>query len=798
MKPVPMTKLPVITTPFDRVAIDLVGPISPVSSGGHRYILTMIDYATSFPEAVAMKEITSIAVAEALIPIFSRVGIPREILSDRGSQFTSDLLGEVYRVIGTKPIFTTPYHPSANGRIERQHSILKSILKKLCMGKPSDWHRYLAPALFAMREVPSDTLGFSPFELLYGRRVRGPLSILHELWTDSDLDSKTRNTYQYVFELRNKLEDTAELVAKYADISMSKYKYYFDKKSSKRTFKTGDEVLLLLPVCSNKLLMTWKGPYKVLEVRNKVDILIDMNGNKKLFHANLVKMYHRRAHANLAYVADEKPTLDYLQICSSVRTTVIEDEPEPAVISINPELLASQKGNISDILGEFGGTFSEIPGCTSTVVHHIELKTPEPVRSKMYPVLVNLKGDFDKEINNLLDLGIISPSKSDYCSPVVMVKKPDGSYRVTQDFRALNSVTVFDAEPMPCIEEDLHKFSGARYFTELDLCKAYHQIRLSDQSKKYTAFPTSKGLMEYARLPFGLVTAGASYIKLMKIVLGDIPSDLEHAISVYYDNIFIATKEWDHHLEALRFVLRRLKKHGLTARPSKCTFGYPVMNYLGFTVSELGVSPANDKVEAINNVGCPQTKKKLRSFLGMMSFYRKFIPNLAKLSAPLSDMLKKDSKEPLKWSSETSDCFNKLKLNLTKAPILALPDLLKTFCIRSDASDLAIGGVLVQYHGEVPKPVSFISRKLSNAELNYSVIERECLALVWSIEKFSYYLMGTEFILETDHRPLTYLQNCKNSNPRIMRWALSLQPYKYRVVYIPGSENHGADFLSRL
>ena len=181
VKKAPLQKVPVITTPFYRIGIDLVGPILPASSAGHKYILTLIDYASGFPEAIPLKNITSVDIAEALISIFSRVGIPKEILSDRGPQFMSDLMYQVHRLIGVKPLFTTPYHPAANGRVERQHSVLKAILKKLCMLKPTDWHRYLPAALFAMREMPSDSLGFSQFELLFGRQVIGPLAVLHDL-----------------------------------------------------------------------------------------------------------------------------------------------------------------------------------------------------------------------------------------------------------------------------------------------------------------------------------------------------------------------------------------------------------------------------------------------------------------------------------------------------------------------------------------------------------------------------------------------------------------------------------------
>ena len=187
-------------------------------------------------------------------------------------------MDKINELIGVKPMFTTPYHPMCNGRIERQHSILKSVLKKLCISRPKDWDRYIPCALFAMREIPSDSLGFSPFELLYGRQGRGPLTILNELWTNPNLNTETQSSYRFLLDLRNRLQETAELAASQKEISMKQYKTYFDVKSSNRCFKVNDEVLILLPDNSNKLLMTWRGPYKITKVVNKVDYLVDVDG----------------------------------------------------------------------------------------------------------------------------------------------------------------------------------------------------------------------------------------------------------------------------------------------------------------------------------------------------------------------------------------------------------------------------------------------------------------------------------------------------------------------------------------
>ena len=233
IRKVPMQQLPIVTVPFERIAIDIIGPISPPSIEGHKYVLTVIDYGTKFPEAIPLRNIDTISVAESLVNVFSRVGIPREVLSDRGAQFTSALMGEINRLLGIKPLFTTPYHAQANGACERMNGIIKSVLKKLCHDHPRDWNRYLPSTLFAIREIPNDSLKFSPFELLYGRRVRGPLTLLHELWTNSSIEPELRNSYEYVFNLRQKLEETAALAAQNCKISSDRYKTYFDKTAKK-------------------------------------------------------------------------------------------------------------------------------------------------------------------------------------------------------------------------------------------------------------------------------------------------------------------------------------------------------------------------------------------------------------------------------------------------------------------------------------------------------------------------------------------------------------------------------------
>ena len=458
-------------------------------------------------------------------------------------------MGELHKLLGVKPIFTTPFHPSGNGRVERLHGPLKAALRKLCADKPREWHRYLIPTLFALREFPSDRTGFSAFELLYGRSVRGPLSVLRDLWEQGTLPEDDRTSFQYVLELRDKLTECARLAAQNADVSVKRYKSYFDLKSQDRQFKPGDEVLVLLPSETNKLLISWAGPYQVLERRGKVDYVIDHPRGPKVYHANLLKRYYRRTQVNFAEVLDEVATLEEDPLTNvEVPTINLSNDDVSALLPITPDgqtdlkskleiaatLTWEQSADIEDLLLNFKDVFSDVPGCTPTIEHDISLVTTGRLRVKMYPVPVHLQPCFQDEVNKLHEQGIIRPSSSPHCSPVVMVRKSDGSYRMAIDYRQLNSVTVFHAEPVCTVEEDLYKFAGARYFSELDLCKAYYQIPLTEKAKPLTAFPTHKGLMEFNRLPFGLVTACATYIRLMRIVLAGLPN-----VSFYFDNIFV-------------------------------------------------------------------------------------------------------------------------------------------------------------------------------------------------------------------------------------------------------------------
>jgi hypothetical protein len=294
MKKVSLGDMPVIEEPFHRVAIDLIGPIIPVSEKGNRYIFTVVDFATRYPEAEPLSKIDTESIAEALLVIFPRVGFPSEVLSDRGSQFTADLMKEICRLISVKLLFITPYNPKCNGLCERMNGVLKSMLRKMCQERPKDRDIYLPAVLFAYREVPQASTGFSP--------VKGPMQILRDVWTQRE-DPEIQNTYLYMLNLKQRLEGTCKIARESLMKAKNTYKHQDDKRARNRVLRVGDKVLLLLPTDNNKMMLRWKGFFQVVEVFNKFDYRIKIGDKLTTFHINLLKKYEERQEKIAASVA---------------------------------------------------------------------------------------------------------------------------------------------------------------------------------------------------------------------------------------------------------------------------------------------------------------------------------------------------------------------------------------------------------------------------------------------------------------------------------------------------------------
>lgn len=795
---VPLGTMPVIETPFSRMGMDLVGPIFPMSDRGHRYILCMVDYATRYPEAVALKHITTEDVAEAMLSVFSRVGIPEEILSDLGTQFTSDLMKEVSRLLSIKQLHSTPYHPICNGLTEKMNGTLKKMLKRLTAEKPKDWDRYLDALLFAYREVPSETMGFSPFELIYGRSVRGPMHILKECWTNTKTsdDDVTKNSYEYVLDLQNRLAETCQLAQEELRQSQSRYKKYYDRKARNQSYKVGDEVLILLPTDHNKLLLQWKGPFRVVKRVAPYDYTLDINGKVKTFHINMLKRYFTRkveAEESLrtAAVTIIEPEVHDGEDEDELYCDFVPEAGDQRVIgkTLSPE----QKTELVNLLDSFQQLFSDKPGEATLIEHKIELNTDVPVRTKMYPLPYTARNDIKDELQSMLELGVIETSESPYASPVVLVRKKDGTNRFCIDYRKLNKVTLFDPEPMPKPDDIYTKLKGDRYFTKIDLCKGYWQVIVRAEDRPKTAFITpDNGVYQFRRMPFGLMNSPATFNRLMRKLL----KGMDH-IDSYIDDVLIHTKTWSDHIRILGEFLARLQHANLTVKATKCVFAVPALEYVGHVVSGKSVGVLDGNIEKIKDAQRPTTKKMVRSFNGLMGYYRNHIPNFAHIVYPLTELTRKCKPNKVEWNAEHEHAFNTLKQKLVSKPILRIPDFDKQFVVQTDASGYGLGVALMQYYGSELLPVAYASRKLLPREQVYATIEKECLAIVYAIKRFKEYLYGKEFVIQTDHKPLIYINHNRSNNDRIMRWSLLLQPYKFRIESIPGQENALADFLSR-
>ncbi|XP_063970498.1 uncharacterized protein LOC135157721 [Lytechinus pictus] len=815
---VPLGSTPLIDEPFHRVAVDIVGPIAPISSKGNRYILTLVDYATRYPEAVPLRNIDTSSVAEALLSIFSRVGFPKEMLTDRGSQFTSGVMKEVSRLLSLRHIMTTPYHPQCNGLVEKFNGTLKRMLVKMCEERPKDWDRYIDSLLFAYRETPQSSTGFAPFELLYGRVVRGPLLILRELWTKDFDHPETKSTYQFVLDLKEKMEKTCEIAQRELHKSHEKYRKSYNRKAKKRSFKVGDEVLVLLPTDHNKLLMHWKGPFRIVQTHGPFDYRVDLGKRVATLHANLLKQYLRRE--------AEEPEQTNAAVVDLVATSVIEDEddsevggnnngkgtgkiissPSPLLplpslhrtqtysdVQVSKELSDVQHRQVSSLLREFDDILTDVPSLSTAGHHDIQLIHDVPVKSRPYPLPHAKRQTVKDEIREMLALGVIEPSCSPYASPIVLISKKDGSVRFCCDFRKINAITVPDAEPIPDQEEIFAKLANDNFFTKVDLTKGYWQVPLTEQAKPITAFVTPDGLYQFTSMPFGLMNAPASFSRLMRTVLRGL-----EFVDNFIDDILVHTPTWDQHIEALRSLMVRLRESNLKAKPKKCFVGFAKVDFLGHQLSRGYLRPLHNKVEDIQTAPRPTTKKELRSFLGLAGYYRKFVPHFATTAVPLTDLLKKGKPNMLDWDEVHENAFTSLKVMLTKEPILHLPDVNRQFILRTDASNKGVGAVLLQEFDGEKFPIAYASKKLLVREQAYSTIEKECLAVVWAVLKFETFLFGREFILEVDHQPLLAIQKSKVANGRILRWALALQQYKFRVEAIKGQENVGADYLSRV
>ncbi|GBP14109.1 Retrovirus-related Pol polyprotein from transposon 17.6 [Eumeta japonica] len=395
----------------------------------------------------------------------------------------------------------------------------------------------------------------------------------------------------------------------------------------------------------------------------------------------------------------------------------------------------------------------------------------------------------------MLDNNIIRHSNSPYSAPIwIVAKKADASgktkWRLVIDYRKLNEVTVDDRYPIPNIDEILDKLGRCQYFTTLDLAKGFHQIEIKEEDIHKTAFTVEGGHYEFLRMPFGLKTAPATFQRLMNHVLKDY---INKICLVYLDDVIIFSTSLQEHINSIKLVFDRLKEANLKIQLDKSEFLKRETEFLGHIVTVDGIKPNPKKIECVLNFPIPKSPKQIKQFLGLTGYYRKFIKDYSLIAKPMTKCLKRDAKINVS-DPEYQESFNTLKTLLTHDPILAYPDFTKKFTLTTDASNFALGAILSQEN----HPICYASRTLNEHEINYSTIEKELLAIIWATKYFRPYLFGRKFIIETDHKPLTWLFSIKEPNSKLIRWRLKLSEFDYEIKYKKGTKNGNADALSRI
>ena len=805
----PLISIPPVDEPFARIAMDIVGPLVR-SEKGNRFILVVCDYGTKYPEAIPLKTIDAETVANALIDIFSRTGLPREILSDQGSNFMSATIKHLCSLLHIKKLKTSPYHPQANGLVENFNGTLKKMLKCYSDETAKDWDKNIPYVLFAYREAKHETTGFSPFEMLYGRYVRGPLSFVKEEWEDLKPEDVKQSAISYILDARERLKKMTALANSREISQKEKQKKYFDKKTKDRQLKVHDKVLLLLPTSTNNLLAEWRGPYEIIDQVSPVDYTVKMKKKTKTFHINMIKKwYDRHEDENMEVdnqdeIIDEADDRHFHSICiiyGKEEDFAYEDIENPLLVpheSVNDIRMDSllteeQKQQLKDLCKEFDDVLTDVPGRTSVIEHKVVLNSETPVYKRPYTMPYAVREKVEQEVKNMLNAGIVEKSKSAYGAPIVVVQKKDASMRLCIDYRGLNEITVFDPQPMPKLDDIFNKLGKAKFISKIDCTKGFWQIPLEESAKEKSGFVTPFGHFQFNVMPFGMVNSGATFVRLMKIIL----EGLEDFSDAFIDDVIIFSDSFHEHLDHLKQVLLSFRKANVTAKPSKTLLGFRELDFLAHKVGNGAVHPTEEKIDAINRIVPPTTKKQVRSFIGTMNFYRRFIPHFSEIALPLTDLTTKDKSNKVKWLQDHQIAFDKLKQCITHYPVLRSPNFDKVFYLQTDASDRGIGAVLLQEDCGIRHPVMYISKKLNSAEEAYSTIEKECLAIVKSVQKLREYLLGTEFVIECDHFPLQWLNKAKDNNMRLLRWSLLLQEYRFRIHHIPGVKNAVADLLSR-
>ena len=682
------------------------------------------------------------------------------------------------------------------------------------------------------------------FSLPAGRLSREKTEIRKSSYTPEDYVAKIRTGFELgpiiemphyeEFVARNERKSSKKLNAQLASVIRASSEPY-EKPPTRRLLKP--EKSQLVPARSRKFIaFQTPGPTKhgewmvtsasgegkgsqwaspsclVTAIDGMIHVPITNGGNKilrwKNFRGNLEAVPWERA------TFDGQPNEEMFEILANIepvngqpRREISESltniEPEwynnPEEVfepNLDPGLTEEQQNQIRSTLEKHGRLFSKKKGLTHLVEHYINTDGAKPVNCTPSRGSFVQRAQIRKLVQQMCDEDIVEPANSPWCSRVVLAPKPNGGVRFCVDYRAVNKVTIKDTYPLPVMDDLIGHLDKATYFSLVDLESGFWQIAVAREDRPKTAFITPDGVWQFKRLPFGLQSSPPNFQRLMYQVLGDLRW-LE--CLCYLDDILIFGTTFEQHLERLDKVLKAIGDAGLTLNPKKCVFGTRCVKFLGHLIDSEGVHPNPEKVDAIKEFPRPDDVTKLRGFLGMTSFFRKFIKDFAKIARPLHDLLKKGADVKKDWTDEHDEAMESLKQSLITAPVLTHDDGVSPIELQTDASLSGLGGVLLLHRDGSTKPITFISRRLTPAETKYHANELEFLALLWALNKLRHHVNGRTCLVKTDSSVVKWVCERRDmtKNHRLTRWVADLMGFDVVIQHLKGIANVVADTLSR-
>jgi hypothetical protein len=809
-------------TSFNHWYCDMLGPLFPNEKVEFNYCFVACDSKTRFPVAYPMRSVTARNVCDCLLKIWMLFGVSQFVTLDNASCNTAHVTKLLMEKLGCSPIFITPTHSQANGLAERTVGSLKEFIHKVAYDHKRSWYKYLDFILWAMREVPQSSTQVAPWQMAFGFLPRGPCAILKDSWTGVktlplDLEKPVAN---YLCELRDKLSKANDYAAEHMQSAQQKWVSRYNLRSKDKKFEVGEQVLVLTPdSTSSRIWSRWRAPATVVEVKSPYSYIVEIDGARMHVHANKLRKYDVRVDeiicnclslctvdvnsSSVIFDCDEEfGHVEEFTSTHDTNSTVLLPSQfiDPSRLS---HLSESQRNRLLAVLDRYPECFLDKPGLCDFMEQEIHVTLDfKPRRLKEYRVPEKFKPEIDRQIQELLRLGLIHESTSPQASPIVCVLKgKDGSrgVRLTVDYRYVNRYTIADALGPPDMHSVMQRIGRARYISTFDGRSSYWTIRVKREHQWLTAFIYDSQLYEWSRVPFGLKNSGCSFVRMIQRVLHPIREFTES----FVDDMAVFSDDFDQHLNNLERYLNVIKKSGLTLNLAKSNFAKPEVKFCGHFIGSGRRRIDPEKVEAVEKLKRPETKAEVRQALGLFGWFRDYLPQYAEHALPLTELTAKRVPNLVPWGARQQAAFDKLKRMLCDAACqpLHIIEWGKPFNVFSDASAYCAAGILSQTDDQgKERPIAFYSRKFNDTQRAWSTIEREAFAVLEAVKRFYHWIFGYEIHVFSDHNPLAYLTDAAPKSAKLLRWSLALQNFNLHFHYKAGKTPAMAapDCLSRL